>query len=61
MHVQSVARKNVGTPGEAVIMTWQRKVQVYKRDMEAELHPGEAEPDDVPCELALPAHDPNAT
>ncbi len=59
VHVQSTARKNVGDPSEAVVMTWQRKVQVWKDDMEAELHPGEAEPDSVPCELQLPAYDPS--
>ena len=26
VHVQSTARKNVGAPDEAVVMTWQRKV-----------------------------------
>jgi len=32
VHVQSTARKNVGSRGEAVVMTWQRKVDVFKRD-----------------------------
>ncbi|MGI9592813.1 MAG: MaoC family dehydratase [Myxococcota bacterium] len=59
VHVQSTARKNVGAPDEAVIMTWQRKVQVYKRDESAELHPGEVEPDVVECELWLPEYDPS--
>ncbi len=58
VHVQSTARKNIGASDEAVIMTWQRKVQVYKRDMDAELHPGEVEPDAVPCDLWLPDYDP---
>jgi 2-methylfumaryl-CoA hydratase len=58
VHVQSTARKNVGERDEAVLMTWQRKVQVYKRDMEAELHPGEVEPDAIACELWLPPYDP---
>jgi 2-methylfumaryl-CoA hydratase len=60
VHVQSTARKNVGADDEATVMTWQRKVQVYKHDMEAELHPGEAEPDAVACELWLPDYDANA-
>jgi 2-methylfumaryl-CoA hydratase len=59
VHVQSTARKNVGADDEAIVMTWQRKVQVYKLDMDAELNPGEVEPDEVECELWLPAHDPN--
>lgn len=58
VHVQSIARKNLGASDEAVVMTWQRKVQVYKRDDAAELHPGEAAPDDVPCPLWLPDYDP---
>ena len=39
-------------------MTWQRKVDVFKRDDDAELHAGEAEPDTVECELWLPDYDP---
>jgi 2-methylfumaryl-CoA hydratase len=58
VHVQSTARKNVGATDEAVVMTWQRKVDVFKRDPDAELHSGEAEPDAVDCELWLPAYDP---
>jgi 2-methylfumaryl-CoA hydratase len=57
VHVQSTARKNVAEPGEAVVMTWQRKVQVYKRDDSAEIHAGEIAPDEIPCELWLPAWD----
>ncbi len=53
VHVQSTARKDDGS----VVMTWQRKVQVYKRDPDAELHPGEAQPDAVDCELWLPEYD----
>jgi 2-methylfumaryl-CoA hydratase len=60
VHVQSTARKNLGADDEAVVMTWQRKVQVYKRNMDAELHPGEAEPDEVACELWLPDYDSGA-
>ncbi len=57
--VQSTARKNIGSSDEAVIMTWQRKVQVYKRDPDAELHPGEADPDAIGCQLWLPPYDPS--
>ena len=60
VHVQSTARKNVGAEGEAVAMTWQRKVQVYKRDQDAQLHPGEVPPDEVACSLWLPKYDANA-
>ena len=58
VHVQSTARKNVGASDEAVILTWQRKVQVYKGDEKAELQTGEVEPEAVACELWLPAYDP---
>jgi 2-methylfumaryl-CoA hydratase len=57
VHVQSTARKNVGSQGEAIVLTWQRKVQVYKRDENAELHPGDVSPDPVACELVLPPYD----
>jgi 2-methylfumaryl-CoA hydratase len=59
VHVQSTARKNLGAPDEGVVMTWQRKVQVYKRDDAASLHPGEVAPDEVDCPLWLPAYDPS--
>ena len=57
VHVQSTARKNLGAGDEAVVMTWQRKVQVYKRDDAADLHPGEEKPEDVKCELWLPSYE----
>jgi 2-methylfumaryl-CoA hydratase len=58
VHVQSTARKNLGSADEAVALTWQRKVQVYKGDPDAEIHAGEIQPDRVECELWLPDHDP---
>ena len=58
VHVQSTARKNLGASDQAVVMTWQRKVQVYKNDESAELQAGEIEPDHVPCDLWLPPYDP---
>jgi 2-methylfumaryl-CoA hydratase len=58
VHVQSTARKNLGERDEAVVLTWQRKVQVYKDDESAEVHEGEVEPDRVECELWLPPFDP---
>ena len=45
VHVQSTARKNLGAADEAVVLAWQRKVQVWKRDEAAELHAGKVEPD----------------
>ncbi|MCH2171596.1 MaoC family dehydratase [Myxococcota bacterium] len=60
VHVQSIARKNIDTDDEAIVMAWQRKVQVYKHDDAAELHAGQIEPDDVDCELWLPPYDASA-
>jgi 2-methylfumaryl-CoA hydratase len=57
VHVQSTARKNLGEREEAVVATWQRKVQVYKLDPAADLCEGEIEPERVDCELWLPPHD----
>ncbi len=58
VHVQSTARKNLGAADEAVVLTWQRKVQVFKLDDAAPLHEGEVEPDEVDCELWLPSYRP---
>ncbi len=58
VHVQSTARKNVGASDEAVVLTWQRKVQVWKKDEKAELNEGQVEPDPVDCPLWLPDYDP---
>jgi 2-methylfumaryl-CoA hydratase len=59
VHVQSTARKNVGAADEAIVLTWQRKVQVYKRDDDAEVRAGEIQPDPVACELWLPEYEPS--
>ena len=59
VHVQSWARKNVGAPDEAIVLTWQRKVQVFKLDEAAELQVGEVEPEQIPCDLWLPPYDPS--
>ncbi len=56
VHVQSTARKHNGEDDEAVVATWQRKVQVYKDDDSAEVQAGEVEPDEIECELWLPHH-----
>jgi len=58
VHVQSVARKNIGSEDEAVVICWQRKVQVYKDDESITVEGFEVEPDDVACELILPAYSP---
>ncbi len=59
VHVQSTARKNIGASDEGIVATWQRKVQVYKRDDAAEIHAGEVEPDAIECALWLPPYDPS--
>jgi 2-methylfumaryl-CoA hydratase len=56
VHVQSTARKNVGERGEAVVMTYQRKVQVYKDDERAEVESFQIDPDPIACELWLPPY-----
>ena len=56
VHVQSTARKNVGEEDEAIVMTWQRKVQVWKRDEAAPVDEGEVAPDEVDCTLWLPPY-----
>jgi 2-methylfumaryl-CoA hydratase len=60
VHVQSTARKNVGSKGEAIVMTWQRKVQVYKDDESIEVEGFEVEPDSIDCALWLPEYQPSA-
>jgi 2-methylfumaryl-CoA hydratase len=56
VHVQSTARKNVGEADEAVVLTWQRKVQVYKDDESIEVKAGETAPESVACTLWLPEY-----
>ena len=56
VHVQSTARKNIGADDEAVVMTYQRKVQVYKDDESIEVESFQIDPDEVPCELWLPEY-----
>jgi 2-methylfumaryl-CoA hydratase len=58
VHVQSTARKNVGGADEAVVLTWQRKVQVFKHDEPAPLQEGEVEPVAIACDLWLPPYEP---
>jgi 2-methylfumaryl-CoA hydratase len=58
VHVQSTARKQIGEPGEAIVMTWQRKVQVWKRDDAKPVDEGEIAPDEIACDLWLPPYQP---
>jgi 2-methylfumaryl-CoA hydratase len=59
VHVQSTARKNIGADDEAVVMTWQRKVQVYKSDEKREVQGFQVEAEPVECELWLPEYRPD--
>jgi 2-methylfumaryl-CoA hydratase len=54
VHVQTTGRNQ----GDAVVLTYQRKVQVWKKDAAAAVAAGEVPPRDVPVSLALPAYDP---
>jgi len=54
VHVQTTGRNQDGQ----VVLTFQRKVQVWKRDLTAAVTEGEVPPDDVPTALELPAYDP---
>ncbi len=56
VHVQSTARKNVGSDDEAVVLTYQRKVQVFKGDQDATIDDFAVEPEDHHCELWLPEY-----
>lgn len=58
VHVQSTARKNVSEKDEAIVMTWQRKVQVWKRDESKPVDEGAVAPDEIACELWIPPHQP---
>jgi 2-methylfumaryl-CoA hydratase len=53
VHVQTTGRNQHGD----VVLTFQRKVQVWKRDENATLHDGEAAPERIETSLALPPYD----
>jgi 2-methylfumaryl-CoA hydratase len=53
VHVQTTGRNQDGK----VVLTYQRKVQVYKRDENAKVADGEEPPKDIAVSLALPAYD----
>ena len=56
VHVQSTARKNIGAGDEAIVMTWQRKVQVYKDDDSVTVEGFDVAPEAVECDLWLPEY-----
>ena len=53
VHVRSTGRNQEG----AVVITFERKVQVWKADPAAKVDEAEAAASEVPCALALPAYD----
>jgi 2-methylfumaryl-CoA hydratase len=53
VHVQTTGRNQDGE----VVLTYQRKVQVWKRNVEAPVADGERAPEDVAVSLALPPYD----
>ncbi len=56
VHVQSTARKQTGE----IVLAYQRKVQVFKHDLDAALDEGELAAANVDVELELPAYDADA-
>ena len=56
VHVQSVARKQTG----AIVLAYQRKVQVFRHEAKAKLDLGDVPAAQVDVALELPAYDPNA-
>jgi len=53
VHVQTTGRNQRGE----VVLTFQRKVQVWKRDEQARVADGQVEPQDIPVSLEIPAYD----
>jgi 2-methylfumaryl-CoA hydratase len=54
VHVQTTGRNHDGE----VVLTFQRKVQVWKRDPAAPVNSREVAPREIPCTFVAPAHDP---
>jgi 2-methylfumaryl-CoA hydratase len=54
VHVQTTGRNQDGQ----IVLTYQRKVQVWKGDPDAPVSEGEVPPRDIPVSLALPDYDP---
>lgn len=53
VHVQTTGRNQDGQ----IVLTYQRKVQVWKKDLDATVADGEVAPKDVAVSLELPAYD----
>jgi 2-methylfumaryl-CoA hydratase len=53
VHVQTTGRNQLGD----VVLTFQRKVQVWKKDLKARVDDREVTPRDVACAFTAPAHD----
>jgi 2-methylfumaryl-CoA hydratase len=53
VHVQTTGRNQDGV----VVLTYQRKVQVWKRDADAKVADGEVAPADIPVTLEIPPFD----
>src|SRR5512138_2499252 len=53
VHVQTTGRNQHGE----VVLTFQRKVQVWKKDVSAKLADGEAQPQEIAADLTIPAYD----
>jgi 2-methylfumaryl-CoA hydratase len=60
VHVQSTARKNIGEESEAIVATWQRKVQVYKGDESVQVEGFEIPADEIECHPWIPPYDAKA-
>src|SRR5439155_20910141 len=55
VHVRTPGRNQDGR----VVLTFQRKVQVWKRDPKATVADGDVPPREIPASLGLPAYDPS--
>ncbi len=56
VHVQSVGRKQTGE----IVIAYQRKVQVFKQDPDADLDAGQIAPKSIEVSPVLPSYDKNA-
>jgi len=54
VHVQTTGRNQHGE----VVLTFQRKVQVWKHDLDAPISDEQVPPEEIPVSLALPEYDP---
>lgn len=56
VHVQSTARKNIGSKDEAIVLTFERKVQVFKGDDSVTVEGFDVPADDIACDLWIPPY-----